>query len=138
MTTGVYLGGFPSNKFAFPRSYAYQLSFLGDTVDYDQSGDTFTMWIDRGIGYGITYVLHPYILPWSSNRYTLDYVVYDCWWHAFGDGIHHPQGFTVNFWWRTTPEKPTLSIIQPLGGTLEKVVHLDGQPPGYWLPPTYT
>ena len=110
MTTGVYLGGSPSDRFSFTRSYAYQLSIIGDTNDIDQAGDTFTMWIDRGIGYGITYVLQPYILPWSSNHYTLDFVVYDCWWHAFFDGIHHPQAFTVNYWWRSTPIKPTLSL----------------------------
>ena len=134
MTTGVFLGAYPSPQFAFPRSYAYQLSFIGDTTDYDQAGDQFTMWIDRLIGYGITYVLNSYVQPWSSNRYTLDHVVYDCWWHAFFDGVHHPQAYTVNFWTRGSPLRNTVSIIQPLGGTLEKFVHLDQAPMNYWTP----
>lgn len=134
MTTGVYLGGYPSDKFSFTRSYACQISIIGDTGDIDQSGDIFTMWIDRSIGYGITYVLNPFILPWSSNGYTLDYVVYDCWWHAFFDGVHHPQAYTVNFWFRDDPVRATISIVQPLGGVVETFIHLDGAPDDYWLP----
>lgn len=135
MTTGVYLGGYPGNTFAFPRSYMHQLSLLGDSSDTEQSGDVFTMWINRAIGYGVTYVLQPYILPWSSNRYTLDFVVYDCWWFANFDGIHHPQGFTVNYWWRGSPARPTITLVQPLAGTQESFFEIPPPPPDYWLPP---
>lgn len=138
MTTGIYLGGYPSDRFSFTRSYAAQLSIIGDTGDIDQFGDTLIMWIDRSIGYGITYVLKPWIIPWSSNGYTLDFVVHDCWWHAFFDGIHHAQVFTVNYWWRGDPQRPVISIIQPGGGVVETFIHIDGPPPNYWLPPNPT
>ena len=138
VTTGVYLGGYPSAQFALNRAYAYQLSFLGATNDLDVSGDTYTLWYDRSIGYGITYVLFPYFKPWSSNRYTLDFIVYDCWWHAFFDGIHHPQGFTVNYWWRDTPKLPTLTIVDPGSSAAEAFSPLPSQPPTYWFPPVYT
>ena len=137
MTTGVYAGGYPSNHFAFTRSYITELSIMGDTNDVDRVGDTFTMWIDRSIGYGVTYVLQPYILPWSSNHYTVDYVVYDCWWHAFFDGVHHPQIYAVNVWWRNTPIRQTLSIVQPAAGTMEKHFAIPAAPPTYWLPPPF-
>ena len=136
MTTGVYLGSSPDARFTFNRAYMYQLSFIGDTNDIDQFGDTFTMWIDRSIGYGITYVLNSYIQPWTSNSYTLDHVVYDCWWHAFFDSVHHPQAFTTNWWWRGTPGKPTVSIIQPTAGTIETFHPVDQAPPTYWGSPT--
>lgn len=138
MPTGIYLGGYPSDKFSFTRSYVAQLVIQGDTGDIDQAGDTFTMWIDRSIGYGITYILNDFIQPWSSNGYTLDFVVYDCWWHAFFDGVHHPQAFTVNYWWRGTPIRPVLSIIQPAGGVVETFIDIPGAPPDYWLPPAPT
>lgn len=137
MTTGIYLGGYPSNKFSFTRSYAIQLEILGDSNDVDVSGDTYTMWIDRPTGYGVTYVLNDFIKPWSSNGYTLDYVVYDCWWHQFFDGIHHPQAFTVNFWWRGTPTIATLTLVQPLAGTASYRELLPPAPPGYWLAPPF-
>lgn len=135
MPTGVYLGGFPSPEFAFTRSYAAQLGFYGDSTDIDQSGDTFTVWLDRPTGYGIVYVLNDFIQPWSSNRYTLDFVVADCWWIYNFDGFHHPQAFTVNYWWRGFPLRPTISLIQPSAGSLETFIPLPHSPVDYWLPP---
>lgn len=134
MTTGIYLGGSPSNKFAFYRSYAYVLTTLGDSNDIEVDGNTITMFIDRPTNYGVVYVLNDFIIPWSSNRYTLDYVVYDCWWFSGFDGIHHPQAFTVNFWPRTTLGISGLTIVQPLAGTFEAIIPLPSQPAGYWTP----
>lgn len=135
MTTGVYLGGFPSSHFALPRSYYFQLSLLGDSGDVDQAGDTLTMYISRPLNYGIVYVLNPFVIPWSSNRYTLDYIVYDCWWFFGFDGVHHPQAYTVNYWQRGSPARDTLTIVQPLAGTIETFIPIDPPPPSYWLPP---
>ena len=135
MPTGVFLGAFPDARFVFTRSYVHTLSFLGDSVDYDNAGDTFTMWIDRPTGYGVTYVLKPFIQPWSSNHYTLDHVVDDCWWHYGFDGIHHNQAYTVNYWWVGSPSRPHLTIVQPLAGTMRKDYVLPPAPPTYWLPP---
>jgi len=134
MTTGTYLGGYPSDKFAFPRSYAYLLTTVGDSNDVEVDGDTITMFISRPLNYGIVYVLNDFIWPWSSNRYTLDFVVYDCWWFFGTDGVHHPQAFTVNYWQRAPLGINSISIIQPLAGTFEALIPLPHQPPGYWTP----
>lgn len=134
MTTGNYLGGYPGNTFAFPRSYVTQLSVLGDSADVEFSGDLVTMFISRPLNYGVAYILQPYIQPWSSNRYTLDFVVQDCWWFFGLDGVHHVQDFTVNVWWRGTPARPTLTLVQPLAGTQEAFLDLPPAPPDYWLP----
>jgi hypothetical protein len=133
MTTGIYLGSYPDPRFCFTRSYAEFIEVIGDTNDVDVSDNTYIMWIDRSIGYGITYVLNDYIKPWSSNGYTLDHVVYDCWWHAFFDSVHHPQPYTVNFWGRGSNNASTISIIQPAAGTASFVETLPPAPPGYWL-----
>jgi len=109
------------------------LEILGDTNDVDVSGDTYTMWIDRPTGYGITYVLNDYIKPWSSNGYTLDHIVYDCWWHQFFTGIHNPQVFTTNFWARGADNVWTITIVQPGGGTQSYIEQLPPAPSGYWL-----
>jgi hypothetical protein len=134
MPVGVFLGAYPSAQFAFPRSYAYQLSLLGQSNDVEQFGDKFIQWIDRSIGYGVTYVLNDFILPWSSNRYTLDHVVYDCWWHAFFDGVHHPQAYTVNFWVRGSPLLNTITLVDPALQTHEAFIALSPSPTGYWTP----
>jgi len=133
VSTGIYLGGYPSDKFVFTRAYAEFIEVLGDTNDVDNTDDTYTMWIDRSIGYGITYVLRPYIKPWSSNHYSLDYVVDDCWWHAFFDSVHHPQAYTVNFWARGSSNALTLTLVQPAGGSASYKRALPPAPPTYWL-----
>lgn len=134
MTTGVYLGSYPAPQFAFPRSYAIALTTLGDSNDIEISDDTITMYIDRTLNYGVVYVLFPYVIPWSSNRYTLDHIVYDCWWFYGFDGVHHPQAFTTNYWIRTAANVPCVTVVQPLAGTFEAIIPLPSQPPGYWLP----
>ena len=134
MTTGVYLGSYPDARFVYTRSYAAILQIVGDTNDVDVSGDFLTMWIDRSIGYGITYELYPFVKPWSSNHYTLDHVVFDCYWHAFFDSVHHPQAYTTNFWWVGAPVRPTISIIQPAAGISTFDIVLPPPPPGYWSP----
>lgn len=134
MPTGIYLGGYPSNKFAFPRSYLKQFCIIATSGDVEQSDDQFTVWFDRLIGYGVTFILQPNILPWNSNRYTLDYFVYDLWWHAFFDGVHHPDSYTAAMTWRGTPKRPTLSITLSSGGTVETFFPLLPAPSDYWLP----
>lgn len=134
MTTGILIGAVPSPRFAFTRSYISQLGFYGSSNDIDQSGDQFTVWLNRTIGYGIVYVLYPNILPWNSNHYTLDHVVYDCWWIYNFDGVHHPQFYSINWWWRGTPELQTISIVEYAGGAMEKFYTLGNPPSTYWLP----
>ena len=138
MTTGEYIGGYPSNKFTITRSYAYQLSFLSETADVERSGNTFTVFINRATNFGVVYVIQDWVIPWSSNRLSLDFVVYDCWWFLGGDGVHHPQIFTVNYWWRGSPIKPTLTIVQPGSAGHEKFFALPGAPADYWLPPVFS
>lgn len=134
MTTGIYVGGFPSAKFGFPRSYAAQFNIYATTTDIDQFGDTFTVWINRTIGYGITFILQPYVLPWSSNYYTLDFLVYDLWWHAFFDGVHHPDTYSMAFTWLGSPARPTITIALSIGGSIENISQLPPAPPTYWYP----
>lgn len=135
MPTGVPYGYFPSAKFAFPRSYFAQILVSDQAADITRVGNSIHTSIDPLIGYGIWYQIHPNIWPWSSNRYTLDFVVVDCWWEAFFDGVHHPQGYTTNFLYYGTPPLPTLQIANPFISTFNEVIHVTQAPSYYWLPP---
>lgn len=135
MTTGIPVTLAPSAQFAFPRSYVAQLMVLDNVSDVERSGDTITVHLDRSIGYGIVYVLNSYIIPWSSNRYTIDHVIYDCWWFAFFDGVHHPQGYSVYYECRGSPPLPSILIANPAGWTIDNILPIPSAPAGYWLPP---
>jgi hypothetical protein len=132
-----YLGSYPSARFAFPRSYAYQLSIIDATATVILAGDTIIVMFDASIGYFTTYVLDPRFLPWTSNRCTLDFIVLDCWWQAFFDGVHHVQSFTTNHWYRGTPAVATVSLINPFASAMEHFIPLPSQPSDYWLAPPF-
>jgi hypothetical protein len=93
-----------------------------------------TVMYDPLIGYFTTYVIDERFLPWSSNRWTLDFIVVDCWWQAFFDGIHHVQSFTTNHWYRSDPPLATISLINPFASAAEYFIPLPSQPSDYWLP----
>jgi len=135
MPAAGYFGGYPGDTFAFPRSYAWQLSIIGDIDSIAVDGNEITLWINPAIGYYILYTLDPRFWNWSSNRWTLDYIVTDCRWFAFFDGVPHLQFFTVNFWYRGLTLIPTVSLIQPFAATLEEFIPLPQSPPDYWKPP---
>lgn len=130
-----FLGGYPGDTFAFPRSYAWQLSFIGDIDSLTIVDNEVILMINPAIGYYIRYLLDERFLPWSSNRWTLDYIVTSCHWFAFFDGVPHMQLFTVNFWNRGATLIPTVSIIQPFAATIEEFIPLPQSPPTYWKPP---
>jgi hypothetical protein len=132
--TGIPYGYFPSAKFAFPRSYFARILVTDQSPNITLVGNLIHTDIDASIGYGIWYVLDIRIMPWSSNRYTLDFPVIDCWWEAFFDGIHHPQGYEVNFTYHGTPLLPCLEIRNPFIQTDQEVFNVAQAPPNYWLP----
>lgn len=132
MTTGILVGASPSPQFRFPRSYLKQLAIVGATNDVEQFGNEFVLWLDRSISYGVRIVFADFILPWSSNVYSLDHAVYDLWWFAFGDGVHHPDTFSVLWSHRGTPPIPTLSVVTSSASLHENFVHLDVSPPDWW------
>lgn len=124
----------PQAKFAFPRSYAYQIYVEDQSPNITRVGDYIHTDIDASIGYGIWYKVRPQIWEWSSNRYTLDFVVEDCWWEAFFDGIHHPQDFVVAFASRSTPQIPSIVISNPFIQTDFVVIPISQAATNYWTP----
>jgi hypothetical protein len=131
---GIFTDGYPSDEFTFIRSYISRFCIISTSTDIDQFGDTFTVWFDRSIGYGATFTLRSDFLPWNSNRYRLDNVVEDLYWHAFFDSIHHPDSYSAAVTWRGDPVLQTYSITLSSGGTEEVFLPLDHSPGDYWLP----
>lgn len=125
----------PTQKFAFKRSYAAQIVVSGQSNDVEFVGGTITQWIDRSIGYGIVYKILPAFVAWSSNRYTLDYIVDDVWWFAFFDGIHHPQDYRIAFATMGMPYRPSVWIVDPASTAFSVTLPLSPAPPSYWVPP---
>lgn len=124
----------PSAKFAFPRSYAYQIYVEDQAPTITRVGDYIHTDISSVIGYGIWYKIRPQMWNWSSNRYTLDFVVETCWWEAFFDGIHHDQDYVVALAPRGTSPLMSIVISNPYIQTDFVPFAIAQAPSTYWTP----
>jgi hypothetical protein len=122
-------------KFAFPRSYIHQLVVSDQSPNITLTDNVILTTIDITIGYWIVYVLDPRFMAWSSNRYTLDFPVVECYWQAFFDGVHHPQSVATNYIYYGPTPLPSLEVRNPFLVTDQHVFPLAAAPPGYWVPP---
>lgn len=127
-------GYYPGAKFAFPRSYYYQIYVEDQSPNISRVGNFIHVDIDTSIGYGIWYKLRPQFWNWSSNRYTLDFVIEDVWWEAFFDGVHHPQNVIVQYGSRGTPPIDSLIISNPAIQTDFVALPVQQAPGTYWTP----
>jgi hypothetical protein len=133
MTIGT-LTCIPSPDFSFKRSYIGQVSISGILGLPVMFGD---YW----------YFPHPVLpnedyhlvwrqnfLDWSSNRWTLDYVVKE-YYHTFtGDPTHYPVDFSLRFFPQTATALSNILNV-PFGvSTPPNFFGLDSAPPSYWLP----
>lgn len=124
----------PGAKFAFPRSYYYQIYCEDQSPNISRFLDYIHVDIDPTIGYGIWYKIRPQFWNWSSNRYTLDFVLEDVWWEANFDGVHHPQAAVVQFGSRGNPPIASLIISNPFIQTDFVALDVQQAPPTYWTP----
>lgn len=125
----------PSPKFALPRSYITQLVIGTHGYDCTKTGNVFTCNSTYTPGQVEGYEIAPYVWPWSSNKYTLDYIVIDSWWTNTAEPWHHPNYYSLTYQWRGDPGKPVLYIFNPFLHPNDFVFDLPDAPSGYWLPP---
>jgi len=124
----------PQAKFAFPRSYFYEIVVEDQAPTILRVGNNIHTIIDASVGYGIWYIINPKMWAWSSNRYTLDHVVLDCWWEYGFDGVHHPQDYGVAWNGEPLRLKTHILINNPFLTTNFARFPVDPQPSNYWTP----
>lgn len=125
---------YPSAGFSFRRSYISEVAISGILGIPVISGN---YW----------YFPHPVLpnedyhlvweddfLAWSSNMYTLDFIVKE-YYHTFtGDPTHYPVDFSQTYFPPTTTRGVRLLNV-PFGvSTTPNVFPLASAPPSYWLP----
>lgn len=126
----------PSAKFAFPRAYYRGIGFdiAGYTVtaaDYSyrwvKVSDPFEIW---------TIAIDPRFYYWSSNRWTLDFVMTDFYYQIGGLPTRYPQPYTLQTWTHPNNLSPYL-LFQFSNIDFGEFHWFDfpPAPPGYWRPP---
>lgn len=131
-----YLGGYPSAKFAFPRSYFYQIVSSDQPNDYATLvGSTLTVVYNSVSGYRAVYDLLPEIIPWNSNRYTLDYAVQSAHWFGTWADAPHEHDWTCNFQVDDVTGIMSLVVANAYVYGFRRWFPVEQQPSNYWTPP---
>ena len=125
----------PNAQFVILRSYIYKLQFLDETGALFVSGNEFTIALVGSPGYAHVYKIFEHVLDWSSNRYTLDHIVEDCWWRDDANPTHHPQAYSVTYFHDPIDKLPTIKVFNPFSQAASANYVLPPAPPNYWLPP---
>jgi len=129
--TGTFL---PSAKFAFPRSYIYEIVIAryGDTIT--QSGMTFTIHAVPPDLTTATIVFDSLFGIWSSNKRTLDYCVKEFYYQVGGVGTQNPLPFTLSYTLSPFTQRPCLRFEWSGGSPDFQRFALVPAPADYWLP----
>jgi len=132
---GVYVSSSPNKRFALTRSYVRGIQIQDEGTTITQVGSETWSNIPGIPGYRIVYEIRPAVLPWSSNRYTLDFVILNCWWRTNAQPQIHPQTYSVDYVIDSVDKLPYIRIRNPSVVGIKKLFVNPPAPPGYWYPP---
>ncbi len=125
----------PSAGFAFPRSYLDYITFgFGANAIIDQNQNE--IYVTDGNNTSVHVVCNFYepFWAWSSNKYSLDYLVVDWWIHLDGDPTKYPLSFIMDYEQDPVTLKKGL-FIWISGWTTRYPVSFPQRDRPYWFPP---
>lgn len=126
---------YPGARFAFPRSYIYQLDIAGYGDLVTQVGNIFTIHDTVGGTATVAIIkIDNRFVPWSSNGWTLDFIVTDFYALINGNPPEVPLNFALGYAKSSLNQRPCLRFEWFTGAPLYQTFPLAGQPLNYWLP----
>jgi len=125
---------YPSPKFAFPRSYVPGFFVRHDFGVPVLTDNILTFTIDGPIPAPHRFTLYPNFVPWSSNKYTLDFTFTDGEYFYVPSGTWLPVAYIVGWDFLPGFVRSRITLNAFYGGTWS-FVDLPSAPPDYWLPP---
>lgn len=133
-----YVSGWPSNKFAFTRSYVYGIASDDQPNDYATlDGGVLTVVYNSTSGYRSVYNIRNELLAWSSNRYTLDWCVTSAFWYGSWTDVPHVHGWSVRYDRFEDTQIKVLVIANAYATGFWRGFPIASQPADYWLPQPY-
>lgn len=128
--------GIPQNKFAMPRSYIYGVWFSFDTGSVVNWSDNVADFIAPGGTVTGRVTFAPEVWVWSSNAYTLDYLVIESWYAVFPSPTENPLPFNLRLYFDPLNGRPYL-LYEPFGaaGSAAFKHAMPPAPPDYWRSP---
>lgn len=126
----------PSGRFNFPRSYIYDIRvYVQHTVSHAYFADNIiTVDYTPVPAFLATIKLRRNVYDWSSNCYTLDYLIEENWYVISAGGTEFVLPLQVGYASAVQSIRPAVNIVLDLGVDIYTQT-LPSQPSSYWLPP---
>lgn len=130
------LGYIPQPQFAFPRSFLEGIEIRHDLTSPSWSGSLCSFWIAGPPDALCKVKFKDEFIPWSSNRYTLDWIVE---WATY-EYPPNPATADLPYYlvYRIPDNRFRGSVLLDVTyGSLYTVHQLAAAPGSYWQPPQY-
>lgn len=124
----------PQGGFSFPRSYVGNVAFPADWTLESHTNEQFVFNDFMFYNDRIFVNLYQPFWAWSSNRYTLDHIVVDCYYHALPSTVDTPTPFSLTYLPPTPTHAATLRLLSPFFGSTIQYFSLPPVNQPYWLP----
>jgi len=122
----------PACSFAFTRAYVRQLVFTTGGWPYTWDGQLFRVFVGDPLIYINNTLFRPEFIEWSSNCYTLDFIVQECYYQVPPGFAHNPAGNGVNWYPNSPTNIPSIQIDFVATGAPFSFIELPPAPPDYW------
>jgi len=125
----------PQGVFSFNRAYITHLDLYTNVDNYPSLHTNEIRVNSFSFPNIVQYIiLKPQVIPWSSNAYTLGWIVDEWYYQTSPFGTHIPYGGLVKFRWSADTQSRVM-MIQTDSPDHHTYFQLAGAPPGYWMPP---
>jgi hypothetical protein len=122
----------PGGQFNFPRSYVTKLKVSTNHVNVPSYADGLITWVHSPLDAVIAYTkLKDAFLPWSSNTYSLDWLVEYWYYQILPSPVEFEWGGSVRYAFDVTNECACVVIATEAADT-DYFYDLAPAPTGYW------
>lgn len=126
----------PDAKFGFARSYIHQITFgFGVGASFAQTDNDFIVTDTTNPIVHVKARFNPRFWTWSSNCYTLDFLMLDWWLYVDPSPVPIPLAFSVYYGIDPVTLRPE-AFVFIAGWTQRYKFILPPPPPHYWQPDT--
>lgn len=127
---------YPGGRFTFPRSYIAKVFNCSAGFALSQNGNKFELSFHPAYPSVYHWTFHPDFWKWTSNAWTLDHIITECYYVDTPSTVQIPLNFGL-YWVRYAPSHspqlqfaPNLSTVSPIQASFPSY------PPSYWARPT--
>lgn len=134
MTTFGTVNCFPSPRFTMPRSYIQGIVIPLQGQSYTWDGLDLRVAVGSPVVFWFNVKFNHHFMPWTSNVYTLDYIVDEVSYDVNGGPFHNPYTASMTWGYHAPYHGASLffDFLILLGGNVPFT--LAPPPPHYWAP----